>query len=73
MRLGLLIYLAGVVLGVSLSDAAPAGRLALALVWPLGVVAFLVTITALLAASFIFFPVVGVVTAGAAVLWWVFG
>jgi hypothetical protein len=73
MRVALLVYLAGVVVGVSVGDAAVTGRVALALVWPLGVAAFVVTIAVLLAASLILFPAVGAAVAGVALLWWILG
>ena len=69
--LGSAIYVAGVVWGLLMIDAGGATRIALALLWPLGPIAFAVTITILLAASLIAFPVWGaaVVIAGA-VAWW---
>ncbi len=69
--LGLAIYVAGVVWGLLMIDAKPATKIALAILWPLGPIAFAVTITILLAASLIAFPVWGaavMITAGAA--WW---
>jgi hypothetical protein len=70
-QLGLAIYVAGVVWGLLKIDAKPATKIALAILWPLGPIAFAVTITILLAASLIAFPVWGaaVVIAGAAI-WW---
>jgi hypothetical protein len=52
-------------------DARPATKIALAILWPLGPIAFAVTITILLVASLIAFPAWGaaVVIAGA-VIWW---
>jgi hypothetical protein len=52
-------------------DARPAARLGLALLWPLGPLAFVLTITILLAASLIAYPAIGVgVLLAAGVVWW---
>lgn len=68
------VYLVGVVWGLLRIDARPAVRVALALVWPVGPAAFVVTLTILLAASLIAFPRFGaVVLALAALGWWAFG
>ena len=54
-------------------DARPLARTGLALLWPLGPLAFLVTISILLLASLIAFPMFGVGVAMMAVLlWWVY-
>ena len=69
--LGLAIYVAGVVWGLMVIDARPMTKIALAILWPLGPIAFAVTITILFAASLIAFPLWGVavvIVAGAA--WW---
>jgi hypothetical protein len=50
------IYLAGVLVGLTRVDAKPASRVGLALLWPLGPAAFIVTLAVLLAASVIAFP-----------------
>jgi hypothetical protein len=66
-------YLVGVVWGLLRIDAKPPVRLALALLWPIGPVAFVVTLTILLAVSLVAFPRVGVAAVAAGgVLWWVF-
>jgi hypothetical protein len=66
------VYIAG--LGVALwrTDAPLPARLLLAAFWPLGPLAFLVTVSVLLAASLIAFPAfaAGVALSGA-VAWWV--
>ena len=69
----LILYVAGAALALWRTDAGWPSRMALALLWPLGPVAFLVTITILLGASLIAFPVVGalVVAAGLLAWWWV--
>jgi hypothetical protein len=52
-------------------DARPAARLGLALLWPLGPLAFVVTITILLAASLIAYPAFGAaVLIGVGFAWW---
>ena len=65
------VYLVGVVVGVIATQGGPGTRLLLALLWPLGPLAFLITVTGLLVVAAIAFPVFGVVLAGAFVaLWW---
>ena len=68
----LAIYVAGVVWGLMVIDARPAARIALALVWPLGPIAFAVTITVLLGASLIAFPAFGIAVLIAAGAAWLF-
>ena len=74
MRLALLGYLSGVLAGVWRTDG-PAGiRLLMALLWPIGPLAFAVTMSILLAASLVAFPRLGAgVALAAAVLWWLAG
>ena len=55
----LIVYLVGVLTGLLASDAPLAARLILAVLWPLGVAAFAVTVAILLAASLVAFPVIG--------------
>ena len=66
------IYAAGALLALWRTDASWPTRIALAALWPLGPVAFLVTVAILLGASLIAFPVVGgLVAAVVAVgVWW---
>jgi hypothetical protein len=64
-----LVYVAGVIIGIARTDARWPARLGLALAWPLGPIAFAVTLGILLAASAIAFPLVGAI-AGAALLAW---
>ena len=45
------VYGIGVVLGLIVTDAKPAARVGLALAWPLGPLAFVVTVAMLLAAT----------------------
>jgi hypothetical protein len=68
------IYVLGVLWALIASDARPRERLLLAVLWPLGPLAFVVTVTTLLAVLPVAFPKVGipfwVAVAGAA--WWVY-
>jgi hypothetical protein len=71
MKTALLVYLTGLFVGLVATDGRMGTRLAIALLWPLGPLACVVTVAGLVAASAIAFPVVGaaiVVTAGLA--WW---
>lgn len=66
-----LVYVAGVVWGLLVIDARASVRIGLAVLWPLGPIAFVVTITVLLAASLIAFPIFGVAVVGlAAIAYW---
>lgn len=72
MRIVLLVYVLGAIAGVVLTDAKPLTRAALALVWPIGPIAFVAVVTGLLLAALVIFPVFGaVVAAGIAAAWWV--
>jgi hypothetical protein len=66
----LLVYVAGVLLGVAAIDARPAARVGLALLWPLGPAALVVTLAVLTGAGMIAFPVVGGMALVAAIAWW---
>jgi len=57
------VYLAGVAVALCATDAPPAARIALALAWPLGPIAFLVTVAALIVVAAIAFPTFGLVLA----------
>jgi hypothetical protein len=65
------VYVAGIVWCVLISDARPAERLTLALLWPLGPLALVVTVMILIVASVIAYPlvVVPVLTAAAVLCW----
>ena len=65
-----LVYVAGVMWGLFVIDASPGVRIGLALFWPLGPIAFAVTITILLGASLIAFPTFGAVVVATALLAW---
>jgi hypothetical protein len=69
MNLALGAYLSGVLIGIWRVDGRPATRVWLALLWPLGPLAFVVTLAGLLLASLIAFPLVGGIVAGAGVIW----
>jgi hypothetical protein len=66
------IYAAGALLALWRTDASWPIRLALAVLWPIGPVAFVVTLAILLGASLIAFPVVAGLIAGvvAGGVWW---
>ena len=67
-----ILYVGGVVWSLLKSDARPAERVVLSFLWPLGPLAFLVTVTILVAASVIAYPLVMVpAVAALAVGWWV--
>lgn len=66
-----LLYVLGVAWCLLMSDARPAERIALAVCWPLGPIAFVVTVAILLGAAVIAYPVVMVTIALAATaVWW---
>jgi len=67
---GLALYIGGIVVGLFGIDAPPAERITLALLWPLGPLAFVATIALLLGASLIAFPLFGAAAAAAAGLAW---
>ena len=66
------IYAVGALLAIWRTDSSWPTRIALALLWPLGPLAFVVTVVILLAASLIAFPVVAglVAVVGGVVAWW---
>ncbi len=68
----LIVYLAGVAAALIFTDGHPVMRVVLAVLWPLGPAAFVVTVAVLLAASLVAFPFVGLLAAGAgaSALWW---
>jgi len=55
MTIALAVYSVGVILGLWRTDGPPASKVAFALLWPLGPLAFLVTISGLLVALVIAF------------------
>ena len=62
------VYLLGAVAGIAVIDARAPARVALALLWPLGPLAFLATVSILLLASLVAFPAVGLAAAVAILL-----
>ena len=68
--LGFAVYVAGVAWGLIMIGARPAARIGLALLWPLGPLAFVLTIAILLAAALIAYPVLGAAALIAAGLGW---
>jgi hypothetical protein len=70
---GILVYVVGVVWGLLRIDARPLARVALALLWPLGPIAFGVTLAILFLAAHVAFPLFGAASMTVAVvIWWVF-
>ena len=63
-----LVYVAGVAWGLLVIDARAGVRIGLAVLWPLGPIAFIVTLTVLLAASLIAFPIFGAVVVALAAI-----
>jgi hypothetical protein len=65
-------YAAGVAWGLLMTDARPAARVGLALLWPLGPLAFMGTVALLLLASLVAMPAVGAAALLAlTAAWWV--
>ena len=71
MGFALAIYGIGVAVGLVLTDARPLARAAIALSWPLGLVAFAVTILTLLAAAMLIFPAFGALVLAIAAASWI--
>ena len=66
------VYVVGVVIGLVAIDGGPATRIGLALAWPLGPLAFLVTVAGLVLVAAIAFPLFGLVVAALAAAAWIF-
>ena len=66
----LVVYLTGTAVALIRTDARWPTRLALALLWPVGPLAFALTISLLLAASLIAFPLWGALVGGSLLAWW---
>jgi len=65
------IYILGVLIGLAATQGGVATRLSLALLWPLGPLAFLITVAGLLIVAGIAFPMFGVLLAAVvASTWW---
>ena len=73
MSLALIVYAIGAVIGILIGDdRGAATRVALAMLWPFGLLAFVVTLAVLIAASAIAFPLVGVAFVAVLVILWTF-
>lgn len=70
MTLACFLYVIGVVIGLACSDARPIARAVLAVLWPLGPAAFIITLAVLLAASLVAFPWFGAALVAASVVLW---
>ena len=71
LTVALVIYASGVLIGLWRVDAAPMARVAIALLWPLGAAAGVVTVAGLVVAAMVLFPGLGAgVVLVAAVIWW---
>jgi hypothetical protein len=64
----LAVYVAGALVALWRTDASWAWRTALAVLWPIGPLAFALTVTLLVAAAAIAFPLFGLLVGGALVL-----
>lgn len=65
------VYLVGVIVGVVATQGGPATRLLLALLWPLGPLAFVITVAGLLLVAAVAFPLFGVgLAAVLETAWW---
>jgi len=63
------VYLAGVAVALFATDAPPAARIGLALAWPIGPIAFVVTVAGLIVVAAIAFPTFGLVLAALGAAW----
>ena len=64
------IYIVGVLVGLIATQGGVATRLGLALLWPLGPLAFVITVAGLLVVAAMAFPIFGVVLAAAVAAAW---
>ena len=64
------IYVVGVLVGLLATQGGAATRVGLALLWPLGPLAFLITVVGLLVVAAIAFPLFGVILAAAIAIAW---
>ncbi len=63
LQIALAVYAGGVLLGLALTNARWPVRLGLALAWPLGPLAFVLTVALLLAVAAVVFPIFGGIVA----------
>jgi hypothetical protein len=68
----LLMYAAGVIWGLIKIDAPLPSRVGLAFAWPIGPVAFIITLTVLVAAAAIAFPAFGALLAAGVIAGWLY-
>ncbi len=68
-----LVCATGVLVGLWRTDGGTASKLTVSLLWPIGPLAFAVTIAILVAASAIAYPVFGAVLAAIVLGWWTLG
>lgn len=67
-------YFVGVLVGLWRTDAPPAKRIGLALVWPLAALACVITLTILSIAAAVLFPMVGIAAlAAGGAAWMIWG
>ncbi len=66
----LAVYAVGVLIGLVMTDARPLARVALAVLWPIGPLAFVAVICTLLVTSALVFPLAGVAILAAALIGW---
>jgi hypothetical protein len=70
-QVGFATYVAGIVWGLLMIDARPAARFGLAVLWPVGPLAFIGTVALLLAASLVAAPAFGAAAfLAATATWW---
>ena len=65
-----IVYVVGVAVGLVCGDAHPAHRILLAVLWPLGIAAFVVTLAVLAGAAVIAFPLFAAALVAASVILW---
>ena len=74
MRAAWVVYVAGVLIALWRTDASAVTRVLLALLWPIGPLAFVIVVAILVGASVIAFPAFGAVLAALLVgTWWIWG
>jgi hypothetical protein len=74
MRIFIVLYIVGMAVALLRTDASWAWRAVLAVLWPLGPLAFAATVTLLVGAAAIAFPLFGAAVAAAALAaWWIAG
>lgn len=70
----LAVYTVGVLLGLAMTDARPLARVALAVLWPIGPLAFVAIVGTLLVTAALVFPLVGAAILAGIIGWlWLAG